>query len=75
MSTGLIALTDDCIRMRWPGKASTHAGHGFAFDMDHVGPRALMQHVFHRRGSNSSAHNNSASPYMSSPLRHAEPVY
>lgn len=76
VATGLLALTDDCIRTRWPSKASTTSnGSGFAFDMEHVGPRALMQHVFHRRGSNSSGHTTHASPYMSSPLRHAEPVY
>ena len=79
MSTGLIALTDDCIRTRWqPRKA-----HGIALplisrtlDMDHVNPRALMQHVFHRRNSHSSGSNgNHGSPYTSSPLRNAQPTY
>ncbi|KAL1888348.1 hypothetical protein Sste5346_009628, partial [Sporothrix stenoceras] len=60
VSTGLVALTDDCIRTRWqPRKA-----HGLAvplisrtLDMD-VNPRALMQHVFHRRNSSGSNSNN-----------------
>ncbi|CAK7225020.1 hypothetical protein SCUCBS95973_005719 [Sporothrix curviconia] len=80
VSTGLIALADDCIRTRWQPK-KTH--HNLAMpllsrtlDMDHAGPRALMQHVFHRRNSNSSGSNGShTGPYTSSPLRHAERTY
>ncbi|CAK7199723.1 hypothetical protein SEUCBS139899_002406 [Sporothrix eucalyptigena] len=78
VSTGLIALADDCIRTRWQPQKS----HGLTvplisrtLDMDHVGPRALMQHVFHRRNSHSSGSNNHTSPYTSSPLRHAERTY
>lgn len=72
VSTGLMALTDDSIRMRWPRKASHR---GFAFGMEHVVPRVLLQHVLHRRGSSSSAKDNHASAPVPCPKRHAETVY
>ncbi|CAK7222517.1 hypothetical protein SBRCBS47491_004891 [Sporothrix bragantina] len=80
VSTGLIALTDDCIRTRWQPRKTHHSLTvpliSRTLDMDHVGPRALMQHVFHRRNSHSSGSNGSNnSPYTSSPLRHAERTY
>lgn len=79
MSTGLMALVDDCIRTRWQPRKIHHRVTvpltSRTLDMESVRPRALMQHVFHRRNSNSNGSNgNGSSTYTSSPLRHAQPI-
>ncbi|CAK7270056.1 hypothetical protein SEPCBS57363_003908 [Sporothrix epigloea] len=80
VSTGLIALVDDCIRMRWQSHKPHHSLNmpliSRTFELDHVTPRALMQHVFHRRNSHGNGINGSQiNSHVSSPLRHAERTY
>ncbi|OAA57019.1 hypothetical protein SPI_07400 [Niveomyces insectorum RCEF 264] len=79
ISTGLMALVDDSIRTRWWLPRKTHRITvpltSRTLDMDNVYPRALMQHVFHRRNSHSSGSNHTgAGTHAASPLRHAEPI-
>lgn len=81
MATGLIALVDDCIKERWqrPKKAALPlpllaplALTSKAVHLDAISPRAIMQHVFGRRYSDSSQ--RPGTPPSPSPLRFANSV-
>jgi hypothetical protein len=75
VATGLIALVDDCIKRRF--HAAPRPGHHqlalglpltpLKMDMEFVGPRAMVEHMFKRRNSGGSSKSGS-------PLKHASPV-
>ncbi len=62
VASGLIALVDDCIKTRW--HQTSHAQMAvpvlskspLKMNMEYVGPKRLMDEVFHRRGRESSRH-------------------
>jgi hypothetical protein len=63
IATGLMALVDDCIKQRWGNKGAKRV-HRFALpltsrtlDFEYVGPRSIMNSLFHRRASDTHAHN------------------
>ncbi|KAK3899192.1 hypothetical protein C8A05DRAFT_37213 [Staphylotrichum tortipilum] len=81
MATGLIALVDDCIKERWqrPQKKAAAlpllaplALTSKAVHLDAISPRAIMQHVFRRRHSDSGQ--RPSTPPSPSPLRFANSV-
>ncbi|KAL2005877.1 hypothetical protein VTN00DRAFT_10370 [Thermoascus crustaceus] len=55
VATGLIALVDDSIRRRWHSKRHVQLTlprkSSFMKNVDHFGPKRLIDEVFHRRGS------------------------
>lgn len=55
VATGLIVLIDDCIRRRWhsrrPVQLLQPVRASFSKSIDLLGPRRLLDEVFHRRGS------------------------
>ncbi|CCF33893.1 hypothetical protein CH063_05992 [Colletotrichum higginsianum] len=62
VATGLMALVDDCIKHRWQTKKIHRIPVPLTsrtVDVEYVGPRAFVQHLFQRR----------ASDQISSPLR------
>jgi hypothetical protein len=73
VSTGLMALVDDSIKNRWhrkdrfqfpvpiPSLSGSSKG-GKKLNMEYIGPKRLMDEVFHRRGSSGG---------RNSPLRQA----
>lgn len=75
VSTGLIALVDDCIKRRF--HARPRRGHRqvalslpltpLKMDMEFVGPKAMVEHIFKRRNSGGSSKGGS-------PLKFASPV-
>jgi hypothetical protein len=69
VATGLIALTDDCIKERWEPKKFHRINLPLTsrpIDFEYVGPKAYLQQMFSRR--------NSAETPLPSPLRYAEPA-
>ena len=54
VATGLMALVDDCIKRRFHSKQSTQLhipllrNASFKMNMEYVGPRRLIDEVFHR---------------------------
>jgi len=73
MSTGLMALVDDCIKEKWQTKKAHRIPMPSTFksvNLDAVSPKAIMQHVFGRLYSND--HQRPSTP--SSPLRFANPA-
>ncbi len=79
VATGLIALVDDCIKRHFHSKSATGARHHavslpltpLKYDMEFVGPRALVEHMFKRRNSGGSTKERDQ---RGSPLRYANPV-
>ncbi|EKD20087.1 uncharacterized protein L3040_002238 [Drepanopeziza brunnea f. sp. 'multigermtubi'] len=79
VATGLIALVDDCITRHFqskPGKAPRYPLSlpltPLKYDMEFVGPRALVEHMFKRRNSGGS--NKEKEQQRGSPLRFANPA-
>lgn len=77
IATGLIALVDDCIKRHFHCQAERHT-HTVSvpltplkYDMEFVGPKALVEHMFKRRNSNNSSKEKEQ---RGSPLRYANPV-
>ena len=64
VATGLIALVDDSIRRRWHNKRhvllTLPKTSAFMKSVDAVGPKKLIDEMFHRRGSVGSRH---STPY------------
>jgi hypothetical protein len=60
VATGLIALVDDSIRRRWHNKRHVRLTlpktSAFMKSVDAVGPKKLIDEIFHRRGSVGSRH-------------------
>ncbi|KAL6711013.1 hypothetical protein ACN47E_006888 [Coniothyrium glycines] len=62
VATGLMALVDDCIKRRFHSKQSTQLhipllrSSSFKMNMEYIGPRRLIDEVFHRK------HSDGASP-------------
>ncbi|KAK4199458.1 hypothetical protein QBC40DRAFT_82596 [Triangularia verruculosa] len=74
MSTGLMALVDDCIKERWQTKKVHHIPVPLihkTVSFENINPRAIMQSIFGRRHSHSNDRPPSA---PSSPLRFANPI-
>jgi len=69
VATGLIALVDDTIKRKWPSQRNRHfalpVANASALRMQYVGPKRLIDEVFHRPGS---SHQNSYGG-MQSPTR------
>ncbi|KAK1720974.1 hypothetical protein BDP67DRAFT_391170 [Colletotrichum lupini] len=58
IATGLMALVDDCIKTRWQTKKFTRIPVPMtsrSVDVEHVGPKAFMQHLFQRRPSDQAS--------------------
>jgi len=75
VSTGLIALVDDCIKRNFPSRSrKTHhvsvPGTQMKYDMEFVNPKTMMEHMFKRRNSGGST----KSDQRNSPLRFESPV-
>jgi hypothetical protein len=70
VSTGLIALVDDCIKRHFHPRSSSRKGsHHVSVagtNVEFVNPRTMVEHMFKRRGSEQSQKN--------SPLRYHSPV-
>jgi hypothetical protein len=74
VATGLIALTDDCIKRHFHPEAATHHQVNVPLTplkIDLAGPKAMAEHVFKRRGSASS---NKEKDHKGSPLKFESPV-
>jgi len=73
VATGLIALVDDCIERNFHPKHKTRHVNvpltSLKMDMEFVGPKAIMEHMFRRRNSDGSTKDQ-----RSSPLRYASSV-
>ncbi|KAH8596148.1 hypothetical protein B0O99DRAFT_651796 [Bisporella sp. PMI_857] len=69
VATGLIALVDDSIKKHFHTKPRSRqvAVPGTQLKMDFVGPKVMVEHMFKR-------HNSSSSAKAGSPLKHASPV-
>lgn len=58
VATGLLALVDDCIKRRFHSKQSTQLHipllrtGSFKMNMEYVGPKRLIDEVFHRSNRN-----------------------
>jgi len=77
VATGLIALVDDCIKRRWhPTKKPTRQLKvpltPLKMDMEYVGPKALVEHMFKRRNSGGST--KAEDKHRASPLRFESPT-
>jgi len=78
ISTGLIALVDDSIKRHFHPKPHPHRNHvavpltPLKMDVEFVGPRAMVEHMFKRRNSGGST--KSPEKQKQSPLRYAQPV-
>ncbi|PQE30513.1 Calcofluor white hypersensitive protein [Rutstroemia sp. NJR-2017a WRK4] len=77
VSTGLIALVDDSIKRHFDPKVQRIHQLGvpltpLKMDMEFVGPRAMVEHMFKRRNSGGST--KSKDMLKQSPLRYAQPV-
>lgn len=76
VATGLIALVDDCIKSHFNPKPK-HTRHisvpltPLKMDFEYVGPKALVEHVFRRRGSE----DRDGQVHGQSPLRRAVATY
>ena len=55
VATGLMVLVDDCIRQRWHSDKSPPLArpmrHSISRGVELIGPKRLIDEVFHRRGS------------------------
>ena len=74
VATGLIALVDDCIKRRFHSKKHTTFSLPLTqvkMDMEFVGPKAMVEHMFKRRNSGGSTKERE---HRGSLLRFAEPV-
>lgn len=76
VATGLVALADDCIKRHFhPEAVQTHHHQVNVpltpLKIDLVGPKAMAEHVFKRRGSASS---NKEKEHKGSPLKFESPV-
>jgi hypothetical protein len=76
VATGLIALLDDCIKRHFQSKIKhTHQVSlpltQVKMDVDFVGPKAMVEHMFKRRNSGGSTKEREQ---RGSPLRFAQPV-
>lgn len=75
VASGLIALVDDCIKRRFHSKTKHHQVSlpltPLKMDMEFVGPRAMVEHMFKRRNSGGSTKEREQ---RGSPLRFAQPV-
>lgn len=75
VSTGLIALVDDCIKRHFhprPHRAHHVQVPGTQVNMEFVNPRTMMEHMFKRRNSGGSS--KSERDQRSSPLKFQSPV-
>ena len=77
ISTGLIALVDDCIKQHFNVKPkNTHSVAvpltSKKYDMEFVSPRAMVEHMFKRTDSSSSSKDRDQ---RGSPLKHGNPVH
>ena len=75
VATGLIALTDDCIKGHFHPEAASHHHQVsvplIPLKIDLAGPKAMAEHVFKRRGSASS---HKEKEHKGSPLKYESPV-
>ena len=75
VATGLIALIDDCIKRHFQSKNKHHQVSlpltQVKMDMEFVGPKAMVEHMFKRRNSGGSTKEREP---RGSPLRFAQPV-
>lgn len=61
VATGLMALVDDCIKRRFHSKQSTQLHipllrtSSFKMNMEYIGPKKLIDEVFHRKNSDSGS--------------------
>ncbi|KAJ9137266.1 Calcofluor white hypersensitive protein [Pleurostoma richardsiae] len=72
VATGLMALVDDCIKERWQTKKVHRIPVPLtskSVDVEYVGPKAFMQHMFSRRNTTEHEHQQ-----PSGPLRYATPI-
>lgn len=76
VASGLIALVDDCIKRRFHSKTKHHSVSlpltPLKMDMEFVGPRKMVEHMFKRRDSGGSTKEREQ---RKSPLRFAQPVH
>ncbi|RDW80598.1 hypothetical protein BP5796_05296 [Coleophoma crateriformis] len=77
IATGLIALIDDCIKRQFHSKPKTvhHVSLPLTplkMEMEFIGPRAMVEHMFKRRNSGGSTKEREYQ--KPSPLRYASPV-
>jgi hypothetical protein len=78
IASGLIALVDDCIKLRSnpKPKRSRHISVPLAplkMDLEYVGPKALVEHVFRRR--NLEEKEKDSQVHGQSPLRRSVAAY
>lgn len=74
IATGLIALVDDCIKRHFHSKPRHQIGFPLTplkLEMEFVGPKAMVEHMFKRRDSGASGKEREQ---KRSPLRFANPV-
>jgi hypothetical protein len=76
VASGLIALVDDCIKRHFHSKSKrTHQVSlpltPLKMDMEFVGPRAMVEHMFKRRNTGSSIKEKEQT---GSPLKFTSPV-
>jgi hypothetical protein len=76
VATGLVALADDCIKRHFHPEAVQAHHHQVnvpltPLKLDLVGPKAMAEHVFKRRGS---ACSNKEKEHKGSPLKYESPV-
>lgn len=65
VATGLVALVDDCIKQRLSAKHKTHHQINVPLtqrSIEYVGPKALVNAMFHRRGSVDKEREHPSSP-------------
>jgi hypothetical protein len=67
VATGLIALVDDCIKRHFHSKPRRIGVPLTQLNMEFIGPRAMVEHMFKRRNSGNSSKGGS-------PLKYASPV-
>ncbi|TAQ86344.1 hypothetical protein B7494_g5307 [Chlorociboria aeruginascens] len=77
IATGLIALIDDCIKRHFHTKSTRTRQVGLPLtplkvDMDFVGPKAMVEHMFKRRNSGGST--KDSKEQRGSPLKYTSPI-
>lgn len=81
IATGLIALVDDCIKRHFNPESKPKHKRQISvpltpLKMEYVGPKALVEHVFRKRGSSEDKDRENQSPsHAQSPLRTAVAAY
>lgn len=71
MTTGLVALVDDCIKRKYHNKKTvqlvlpTAGKQALKMNMEYIGPKRLIEEIFNRRPAVSRSH---TAPQRSTPL-------